>query len=246
MEAVAGSVPVIVTSVVDRTGLDELLARIGAERTLALVGESGVGKSSIVNALVGEERLEVGEVRASDAEGRHTTTARELIRLPGDAGLILDTPGIRTLGLWEAEHASISSSETSSSSPSSAGSEIVHTEATRLRSAGCDRYRRSSAMRVDFPRTRRRTRQSPEAEAQRPGGRRVAGAGVVGRRCSASTWAGASVDLVAAFRGVRRRHGSPPAVCDGRGRFPVDSEIVERRWCARIGGHDDEPHRSLP
>jgi len=105
VEAVAGSVPVIVTSVVDRTGLDELLARIGAERTLALVGESGVGKSSIVNALVGEERLEVGEVRASDAEGRHTTTARELIRLPGDAGLILDTPGIRTLGLWEAEHA---------------------------------------------------------------------------------------------------------------------------------------------
>ncbi|HBU04053.1 MAG TPA: ribosome small subunit-dependent GTPase A [Acidimicrobiaceae bacterium] len=105
VEAVAGSVPVIVTSVVDRTGLDELLARIGAERTLALVGESGVGKSSIVNALVGEQRLEVGEVRASDAEGRHTTTARELIRLPGGAGLILDTPGIRTLGLWEAEHA---------------------------------------------------------------------------------------------------------------------------------------------
>ena len=64
VEAVAGSVPVIVTSVVDRTGLDELVARIGAERTLALVGESGVGKSSIVNALVGEERLEVGEVRA--------------------------------------------------------------------------------------------------------------------------------------------------------------------------------------
>ena len=105
VEAIAGSVQVIVTSVVDRTGLDELVARIGAERTLALVGESGVGKSSIVNALVGEERLEVGEVRASDAEGRHTTTARELIRLPGDAGLILDTPGIRTLGLWEAEHA---------------------------------------------------------------------------------------------------------------------------------------------
>ena len=74
VEAVAGSVPVIVTSVVDH-GTRRTLVRIGAERTLALVGESGVGKSSIVNALVGEERLEVGEVRASDAEGRHTTTA---------------------------------------------------------------------------------------------------------------------------------------------------------------------------
>ena len=105
VDAIANDVPVIVTSVVDGTGLDELVGRIGPERTLALVGESGAGKSSLVNAVVGEELLEVGEVRASDAEGRHTTTARELIMLPGDAGMILDTPGIRTLGLWEAEHA---------------------------------------------------------------------------------------------------------------------------------------------
>ena len=104
-EAVAGDVPVITTSVVDGRGLADLRHRIGAGRTLGLVGESGAGKSSLVNALVGDEVLEVGEVRASDAEGRHTTTARELVMLPDDAGLVLDTPGIRTLGLWEAEHA---------------------------------------------------------------------------------------------------------------------------------------------
>ena len=105
VEAVADEVPVMVTSVLDGRGLDALVDSIGAGRTLALLGESGAGKSSLVNALVGHEVLEVGEVRASDAEGRHTTTARELVLLPDDAGLVLDTPGIRTLGLWEAEHA---------------------------------------------------------------------------------------------------------------------------------------------
>ncbi len=104
-EAVAGTIPVITTSVVDGRGLSVLLDQIGPGRTLGLVGESGAGKSSLVNALVGDEVLEVGEVRSSDAEGRHTTTARELVMLPNDAGMVLDTPGIRTLGLWEAEHA---------------------------------------------------------------------------------------------------------------------------------------------
>ncbi len=103
--AVAGEVPVLVTSVIDGRGLDDLRGRVGSARTLALVGESGSGKSSLVNALVGEDVLDVGEVRSSDAEGRHTTTARELVMLPDDAGMVLDTPGIRTLGLWEAEHA---------------------------------------------------------------------------------------------------------------------------------------------
>ena len=103
--AVAGQVPVLVTSIEDGSGFDLLRERIGSGRTLALIGASGSGKSTIVNTLVGHELLDVGEVRERDAKGRHTTTARELVLLPGDAGLILDTPGIRAIGLWDAEEA---------------------------------------------------------------------------------------------------------------------------------------------
>lgn len=105
VRSVCGDIPVVVTSIVDGTGLDELVGHIGPGLTLALIGASGVGKSALVNALVGEELLEVGPVRDFDGRGRHTTTARQLVRLPAHRGLVIDTPGLRSVGLWEAEDA---------------------------------------------------------------------------------------------------------------------------------------------
>ncbi len=80
-------------------GLSELSDRFTPGTTGVLLGPSGVGKSTLTNRLLGEERFAVAEVRAGDAKGRHTTTARELVVLPG-GGCLIDTPGIRELGLW--------------------------------------------------------------------------------------------------------------------------------------------------
>jgi ribosome biogenesis GTPase len=100
-ESVAFGAPVLAVSVVTGEGLDALTAHVRPFETSVLVGSSGVGKSSLVNALAGEARMAVGEIREDDARGRHTTTHRELIRLPSGA-LILDTPGMRELGLLDA------------------------------------------------------------------------------------------------------------------------------------------------
>jgi ribosome biogenesis GTPase len=83
-------------------GLREVEALMGPGRTVALLGESGAGKSTLVNALIGEDLLETGEVRSSDSRGRHTTVSRELILRPA-GGLLIDTPGIRAVGIWDAE-----------------------------------------------------------------------------------------------------------------------------------------------
>ena len=69
---------------------------------MALLGSSGVGKSTIVNRLLGEERIRVGAIREADGKGRHTTTSRKLVELPGGA-LLIDTPGLRELQLWASE-----------------------------------------------------------------------------------------------------------------------------------------------
>ncbi|GAB5537786.1 MAG: ribosome small subunit-dependent GTPase A [Rubricoccaceae bacterium] len=81
-------------------GLDALGAYLAPGKTIALVGSSGVGKSTIVNHLLGHERMATGDVREDDSRGRHTTTHRELVPLPS-GGLLIDTPGMREMQLWD-------------------------------------------------------------------------------------------------------------------------------------------------
>jgi ribosome biogenesis GTPase len=97
-----GSCPVLAVSARTGAGLDGMLTWFEGNRTAVLLGSSGVGKSTIVNALAGEELLATQEVREDDQRGRHTTSHRELILLP-TGGVILDTPGIRELQLWDAD-----------------------------------------------------------------------------------------------------------------------------------------------
>jgi ribosome biogenesis GTPase len=102
VERVAAGATVLVVSSFDGRGVDEVRDRIGAGRTVAFVGSSGVGKSTLLNRLAGEERALVKGIRDDDARGRHTTTRRQLHLLPG-GGCVLDTPGMRELALWDAE-----------------------------------------------------------------------------------------------------------------------------------------------
>ena len=99
VEAIAVGVQVMALSAKDGRGMDELRKHIAPGKTAAFLGSSGVGKSSIINCLLGEELLPTSEVRESDSRGRHTTARRELIVLP-DGGIVIDTPGMRELRLW--------------------------------------------------------------------------------------------------------------------------------------------------
>jgi ribosome biogenesis GTPase / thiamine phosphate phosphatase len=103
VQLAAPGVDVVAVSCVDGRGLIEVHNRLGAFGTLALIGPSGVGKSSLTNALVGCDVLMTKQIRA-DGKGRHTSARRELVPLPG-GGAVVDTPGLRGVGLMEGEDA---------------------------------------------------------------------------------------------------------------------------------------------
>lgn len=100
--------PVVCTSTKTSDGLDALRAVLEPRKTVGFIGMSGVGKSSIVNALLGEELQRVSREREADSRGRHTTTHRELFQIPGGA-LLIDTPGMREFSLAETEEVDLSS-----------------------------------------------------------------------------------------------------------------------------------------
>jgi ribosome biogenesis GTPase len=100
--AVAGSAPIVACSARTGDGFDALDRFLANGLTIALLGSSGVGKSTLVNRFLGEERFRTKDVRESDSRGRHTTTHRELVPLPR-GGALIDTPGMRELQLWASQ-----------------------------------------------------------------------------------------------------------------------------------------------
>ncbi|MFH1640256.1 MAG: ribosome small subunit-dependent GTPase A [Chloroflexota bacterium] len=101
-EAIATGISIHPVSAKERIGLDALKNYLTKGKTVAFLGSSGVGKSALINALLGVEKQDTGEVREDDRMGRHTTTKRELILLPG-GGIVIDTPGMREIQMWAGE-----------------------------------------------------------------------------------------------------------------------------------------------
>ncbi|MDD4074846.1 MAG: ribosome small subunit-dependent GTPase A, partial [Eubacteriales bacterium] len=100
-ESAAMGADVLVVTALEADGYDVVRRYIAPGQTVALIGSSGVGKSTLINRLLGEEKLITNGLRDDD-KGRHTTTHRELLLLP-DGGMVIDTPGMRELGMWDAE-----------------------------------------------------------------------------------------------------------------------------------------------
>ncbi|HLO12979.1 MAG TPA: ribosome small subunit-dependent GTPase A [Pseudoneobacillus sp.] len=100
VESIALGVPIIAISAFNNSGIEKVEEFLKPGKTIALLGSSGVGKSTITNHLLGKEKQTVQEIRESDDKGKHTTTHREMILLPNGA-ILIDTPGMRELQLWE-------------------------------------------------------------------------------------------------------------------------------------------------
>ena len=101
VSSVAVGVDIAVTNTVNQNGYEQIYPYLTEGKTIAFIGSSGVGKSTLINCLMGEKHFETNELR-NDDKGRHTTTHRELILLPS-GGTVIDTPGMRELGMWDAE-----------------------------------------------------------------------------------------------------------------------------------------------
>ena len=99
VSSVVVGVDLLVTSAMDQDGYKQIYPYLAEGKTIACIGSSGVGKSTLINCLLGEKHLETNGLR-NDDKGRHTTTHRELILLPS-GGMVIDTPGMRELGLWD-------------------------------------------------------------------------------------------------------------------------------------------------
>jgi len=98
-EKISQKIPILTISAKKGNNIEEVIKFVKTGKTIVLIGSSGVGKSTLINQLLGYSRQAVGEVRQSDGKGRHITSSRELIMLP-DGGMIIDNPGIREIQLW--------------------------------------------------------------------------------------------------------------------------------------------------
>ena len=135
--SIARGIPVLSMSARSGSGLGAMDTFLTPGETIVLLGSSGVGKSTIVNKLLGRDAQVTQPVRQSDSRGRHTTTARELLRLPGGA-LIIDTPGLRELQLWDASDGVTESFADIEGFRQNAASAIAAMERARLCGAGGD------------------------------------------------------------------------------------------------------------
>jgi ribosome biogenesis GTPase / thiamine phosphate phosphatase len=104
LDSAAAGTPVVVTSSVSGTGLDEISRHLHPNRTGVLLGPSGAGKSTLINSIVGAAVMRTREIHGASGEGRHMTSHRQLVQLP-EGGMIIDTPGLREAQLWEGEDA---------------------------------------------------------------------------------------------------------------------------------------------